>query len=203
MSSGSCRVDAPPPPELQYDARMRIHRRLVNLAGFLACVLMLGYALYAQFHDNLEPCPLCIFQRIGLAAIGIVFLAAALYGARAWGRIVYAALFFLTAATEAGIAARHIYVQHAPPGSIPACGAPLEMMMSMFPVSEVIRKVLSGGGECAVVNWTFFGLSMPVWVLIAALLLGAIGIANNLRRPPAATIASPDPAVLKTPQTGA
>ena len=160
---------------------MRIHRRLVNLAGFLACVLMLAFALYAQFHDNLEPCPLCIFQRVGLAAIALVFLIAALYDARGWGRFVYAVLFFLTAATEAGVAARHIYVQHAPAGSIPACGAPLDMMLSMFPVAEVIQKVLHGGGECAVVNWTFLGLSMPVWVLISAIVLGAVGIVNSLR----------------------
>ncbi|HEU5398261.1 MAG TPA: disulfide bond formation protein B, partial [Gammaproteobacteria bacterium] len=44
---------------------MKLSRRPVNLAGFLVCAALLGYAYFAQFHQHLEPCPLCIFQRIG------------------------------------------------------------------------------------------------------------------------------------------
>ena len=39
--------------------------RLVNLVGIVACAGLMGYALYAQYGLGLEPCPLCIFQRIG------------------------------------------------------------------------------------------------------------------------------------------
>ena len=161
---------------------MNIRRRAVNLTGFLACALMLAYALFAQFQQNLEPCPLCIFQRVGIATLGVVFLIAALHHPRSRaGRISYAVLIALAAAITAGVAARHVYVQHAPAGSIPACGAPLDSMLQMFPIAEVIRKVLSGGGECAVVNWTLFGLSMPAWVLTCAIALGLTGLLANLK----------------------
>ncbi len=39
-------------------------------------------------------------------------------------------------------------------------------MMDVFPLTEVILKVFRAGGECAKVDWSFLGLSMPAWVLV-------------------------------------
>lgn len=156
--------------------------RLGNTLGFLACVALLGYAYFAQFVLHLEPCPLCIFQRVGVFAIGVAFLLAALHDPLGWGRRVYAVLIAFGAALTLAIAVRHLYVQHLPPGSVPACGAPLLYMMKLFSLSEVLVKVLSGSGECAVVSWRFLGLAMPAWVLICAVGLGGWGLWVNLRR---------------------
>lgn len=155
------------------------NRRLTNFAGFAACVALLAYALYTQYVLGLEPCPLCIFQRIAIAALGVVFLIAALHNPRGWGPRVYAVLIGVAALSAIGVAARHVYVQHLPPGSLPSCGAPLEVLLKFTPVTEVIRKVLTGSGECSEVTWKFLGLAMPAWVLICALILGAFGVTAN------------------------
>jgi disulfide bond formation protein DsbB len=157
-------------------------RRPINAAGFLICAALIGYALYAQFKLGLDPCPLCIFQRIGIAALGVVFLLAALHNPRDWGASVYATLIAIAALATVAVAARQLYIQHLPPGAIPSCGAPLSMMMKFMPLTAVIRKVLSGSGECGIINWTFLGLAMPAWVLIWAACLGAAGVVANLRR---------------------
>jgi protein dithiol:quinone oxidoreductase len=157
-------------------------RRPVNVAGFLICAGLIGYALYAQFELGLDPCPLCIFQRIGIVALGVVFLLAALHNPRHAGARVYAVLIALAAAATVAVAARQLYLQHLPPGAIPSCGAPLSMMLKFMPVTAVIRKVLTGSGECGIVNWTFLGLAMPAWVLIWAACLGAAGVIGNARR---------------------
>jgi disulfide bond formation protein DsbB len=164
-----------------------LDRRLINFVGAAACAGMFAFALYTQYALNLEPCPLCIFQRITVATLGIFFLVAALHNPRrpagAW---IYTTLIALAALTTIGVAGRHVYIQSQPAGSIPACGAPLNVLMQMFHVWQVVAKVLHAGGECAVVNWTFLGLSMPAWVLFCALILGGAGvIANVPRRPPA------------------
>jgi protein dithiol:quinone oxidoreductase len=156
-------------------------RRLLNTAGFAVCAALVGYALYAQYDLNLDPCPLCIFQRIGVILMGLAFLAAVLHDPRGRGRYVYGAVIALFALLTAGLAARHLYIQSLPPGSLPSCGAPLAMMLRFAPVTEVIRKVLTGSGECGEVNWRFLGLAMPAWVLIAALVLGSFGALANLR----------------------
>ena len=156
-----------------------MRRWLLNFAGALACALLLGYAYYLQFVQHLEPCPLCIFQRVAVFALGCVFLLAAIHQPRTTGARVYAVLIMLCALAGIGVAARHIYIQGLPPGSVPSCGATLDYMFEVFPVTEVIRKVLTGSGECATINWSFLGLSMPWWVLIWCAVLGSAGLIVN------------------------
>jgi protein dithiol:quinone oxidoreductase len=162
-----------------------LERRLINFAGAAACLAMFAFALYTQYFENLDPCPLCIFQRIAIVTLGFVFLAAAIHNPRGRGGWVYVALIGLVALVTIGIAGRHVYIQSQPPGSIPACGAPLNVLMQMFHTWQVVVKVLHAGGECAVINWTLWGVSMPGWVLFCALILGGAGVIANIpRRPP-------------------
>ena len=77
---------------------------------------------------------------------------------------------------------RHIWIQAQPPGTVAACGADLNYLLDIMPVTEVVTKVLTGSGECGKVDWRFLGLSMPWWVLISLAALGALGGAGELRR---------------------
>ncbi len=153
-----------------------------NLLGFAVCAALLAYAYYAQYVMHLEPCPLCIFQRVGVFALGVVFLIAAAHDAVGWPRRLYALLLVLAALATIGVAVRQLYIQSLPEGSVPACGASLDFMLKVFSLSEVLVKVLTGSGECAKVTWSFLGLAMPGWVLIAAAALGIYGLWINLRR---------------------
>ncbi len=160
-------------------------RRVGNLLGFAACVTMLGYALYAQHGLGLEPCPLCMFQRVGIGFLGLAFLLAGLHSPRgALGGRLYAGLIAAAALFPIYVAGRHVYIQSLPEGSVPSCGATLDYMLDVFPLLTVVRKVLTAGGECAKIDWSFLGLSMPAWVLIAAVALAAFGVAHNLKRDP-------------------
>jgi protein dithiol:quinone oxidoreductase len=155
-----------------------------NLLGFLACASLLAYAYYTQFFMHLDPCPLCIFQRIGVFVLGVVFLVAGLHDPGLLGRRLYALLLGAAALATIGVAWRHLYIQSLPPDSVPACGASLDFMLKVFSLSEVLVKVLTGSGECAKVTWEFLGLAMPAWVLISAVVLGGFGLWVNLRRQP-------------------
>ena len=154
-------------------------RQKINLAGALACVGMLAYAIYAEKFLGFVPCPLCMFQRFCVGALAAVFVVAGLHPAKRAGSIVYGVLVFLAAGATAWVAGRHVWIQAQPHGTVPACGAPLDTLLDMFPLLEVVRKVLTGGGECGVIDWTVLGLSMPLWVLIAAVTLGLVGMFNN------------------------
>jgi disulfide bond formation protein DsbB len=159
-------------------------RRQGNLFGLAVCAALLAYAYYAELVLHLAPCPLCIFQRVGVFLMGLVFLIAASHDPQGWGRRVYAALLALAALATVGVAVRQLYIQSLPEGSVPACGASLDFMLKVFSLNEVLVKVLTGSGECAKVTWRFLGLAMPGWVLIAALVLGVFGLWINLKRQP-------------------
>ncbi len=162
---------------------MTITRRGANFAGALVCGSLLGYAYYLQYFAHLEPCPLCIFQRVAVLVLGLLFLVAAVHNPERTGARVYGVLLDLAALAGIAVAARHVYIQSLPPGQVPSCGATLDYMLEVFPVTEVIRMVLTASGECGVVDWRFMGLSMPWWVLICLLLLGSFGAVANWTLP--------------------
>jgi disulfide bond formation protein DsbB len=160
----------------------RMQRRLLNAAGVVAVVGLMAYALYTQYALGLEACPLCIFQRMALIALGCVMLAAALHAPTGVGVRAYALLGVLAALVGAGISARHVWIQNSPPGDGPGCGPGLSYMLEAFPIFDTVKMVFTGSGECATVNWTLLGLSMPAWVLICFAILGTVVVVANWRR---------------------
>jgi disulfide bond formation protein DsbB len=158
-------------------------RQKINLLCALVCAGMLGYAIYAEKVLEYVPCPLCMFQRVCIGALGIVFLIAALHRAQRIGAIVHGLLTLIVAGATCWVAGRHVWIQAQPPGTVPACGAPLDALMEMFPLADVVRRVMTGGGECGLIDWSFLGVSMPGWVLISAVALGLTGVINNIVYP--------------------
>ncbi len=161
---------------------VRARRLACNLLAAGLCAALIGYALHLQYQQHLDPCPLCIFQRIAVMSLGVAFVLAALVPARTrlLGRGA-AVLVALVALGGAGVALRHLYIQSLPADQVQVCGAPLEHMLEVFPFIEVLRNVLTGSGECHKVDWTVLHLAMPAWVLIAVVALGTAGVLVNWR----------------------
>jgi len=154
-------------------------RRTGNLVGFAVSAALIGYALFVQYVQGLEPCPLCILQRVAVMAAGVLFLVAALHDPAERGARAYGVLIDVVAMAGILVAARHMWIMAQPPGSVAECGASLDYMMEVLPLHEVLGKVLTGSGECAKLDWQFAGLNMPTWVLIALVGLGTWGLAVN------------------------
>jgi disulfide bond formation protein DsbB len=157
-------------------------RRQLNIVGFLACAGMMGYALFAQHVLLLDPCPLCVFQRIAVISLGIVFLIAALHNPGGQGRFLYTVLIALAAGAGMAVSGWHVRLQNLPADEVPACGPGFDYIIDAFPLADALKMIFSGSGECASIDWQFLGLSMPAWVFIAVAVTGACGIWNNLRR---------------------
>jgi disulfide bond formation protein DsbB len=147
--------------------------RLGAALGALACALLLGFGYYLQYARGLEPCPLCLVQRGFFYAAGGIFLIAALHSR--W-RAAYATLAFLFAASGAATAARQVWLQHLPPDKVPQCGPDLFFMLENFPLAQALKKLVSGNGECAAVDWTFLGLSIAEWSLAWFVVLGCYAL---------------------------
>lgn len=146
--------------------------RLVAFLLFLASVVGMAYALYLQHILNLEPCPLCIFQRVGLMVMGLFsLLLAIIHPKKRWAQLVLWAGSLIGILWSAGVAARHVWLTYLPADEVPSCGPGLNYWMDTLPIMQVFQEVLSGSGECAVVDWTLFGLSIPEQSLIFFVLL--------------------------------
>ena len=146
---------------------MRWNYRLVSAVLVLSSIIGLTFALYLEHVQGLEPCPLCVFQRVGLIGMGLIALLAFIHNpiSNAMKR-GYALLAAVAIGWSVAVAARHVWLQHLPPDKVPSCGPGLNYLVDALPFNAVLKEVLSGSGECAVIDWTFLGQSLPFWSLI-------------------------------------
>ncbi len=157
-------------------ALIKFNARIWFLIGFASCFSMLAIGAYFQFVDELEPCPLCISQRIAILLTGCVFLIAAIHNPLSKGIKIYAITGTITALIGSAISTRHVWIQNLPPDKVPECGPGLSYVFEHFPLIESIKLMLNGTGECAEVLWTFLGLSIPGWTLVAFIVLATMSI---------------------------
>lgn len=146
------------------------------LLGFLASFGLVAFALYIQQKNGLEPCPLCISQRITYMALGVLFLVAALHNPGMIGRRVYGVLQFAVAAIGVGIASRHIWIQANPDKVMAECGAGFDYLFQNFPAQRALQMIFKGTGECSTIDWTWLGLTIPQLSLIAFIGLGLFAV---------------------------
>lgn len=153
-------------------------RNIYWLIGF-GSVFLMAVALYMEHAMHLEPCPLCIFQRVAVIVAGLIAFAAAVHNPGQLGVKVYGGLIVVASLAGAALSGRQLYLQSLPEDQVPACGPGLDYLMDVFPVTDVISMVLQGDGSCAEVVWQFLGLSIPGWTIIGfigLILLGTLQI---------------------------
>lgn len=134
----------------------------------ITTLIGMGFALFfLQHYMGLSPCPLCVFQRVGLMVMGGFALVTAIINPKPMFAKLLLWIGSLTGIVWAtGVAARHVWLQHLPPDQVPSCGPGLNYWLETLPMKQVFNTVLSGSGECALVDWTFMGLSIPEQSLI-------------------------------------
>jgi len=133
---------------------------------FVVCTLLLGFGLFLEHSVGLEPCPLCVFQRIAYIVVGLFALIAAIHNPEKLFDKIYTSLILIASLGGAGIAGRQVWLQHLPEDKIPECGPGLEYMLDTFPFADALRMILSGSGECAEVQWTFLSFSIAEWSIV-------------------------------------
>ncbi len=140
--------------------------RILYSIIFVICASLLGFGLYLEHVVGLEPCPLCIFQRIAYIVIAVISLIGAIHNPQKLFERIYTGLILIASLCGAGIAGRQTWLQHLPEDEIPECGPGLEYMLDTFPFTDALRMILSGSGECAEVQWTFLSFSIAEWSIV-------------------------------------
>lgn len=157
--------------------------RTINLWMASACAALIAIAVfYFQNHLGLEPCYLCITQRVFVIAVGVIFLVSALHNPLPKGQKIYAALVAATATIGGYFSIKQLWLQNLPEDKVPACGPPVDYLFDAFSASEAISMLLRGDGNCAEVQWQLLGLSMPGWVLLSFIGFAGVAIFQLLRK---------------------
>ncbi|HIO92737.1 MAG TPA: disulfide bond formation protein B [Leucothrix mucor] len=137
------------------------------IIGFIITAIIMTTALFFQYGLGLEPCPLCVLQRIVVMTLGAIFLIGLLHNPNnSLVRRLYGQIVATASLAGLAVAGRHTWLQHLPADQAPECGAGLDYWIKTLPPSEVIEKIFQGTGECAEVVWTFASFSIPEWSLV-------------------------------------
>lgn len=160
----------------------RISSRTVFLFIAIACTLLMAYALFAQYVQGYLPCMLCMVQRVFVCMVGLVALIAAVHNPGRVGTRIYGVLAALSAAGGAYIAGRHVYLQYLPPELLDGCAPSFEYALSNYGALKFLATIFIRDQDCGVIDWTFLGLSMPMWTFACFVLLFFISLWAVFRR---------------------
>ncbi len=156
--------------------------RLTFFIIFLGCTGLILTGLYMQYFMDLYPCPLCITQRVFIVAVGLTALLAFLINPGRGGRRVFGVLGILFAMLGGSFSIRQLWLQSLPEDQVPACGPDIAYLLDNFPLMDALSVLLRGDGNCAEVVWTFLGISIPGWTLVAFVGLMGFNLWQVLRR---------------------
>lgn len=143
---------------------------LLNRRSILICLTLLAAflflaSLYFQFIEHLDPCPLCIAQRVA-----ILFLAISYFIALFVKKILYKRLNtffqFFFAIFGASMAGRQIWLMHTPPSEQTGCMPDISVLWHYLPFRDLVRVFFNGTASCTESTWAWWGLSMPEWSLV-------------------------------------
>ena len=158
------------------------HRTLNGLQALSGVLLIVIAVFYFQNHLQLDPCYLCITQRVFIIAIAVVCALALLHNPAQRGQKIYSGISTLLAIIGSYFSIKQLWLQSLPEDQVPACGVPVDYLFDVFSLSEAISHLLKGDGNCAEVQWQMLGISMPGWVLVAFIGYVVVGIFQFLRK---------------------
>ena len=141
-----------------------LHRGLLALALVGA---MVGGAQFMEHVLGLDPCPLCLMQRLWTIFAGVAIL----LGLAHPRRNGYPIVALVCAAIGAVFSLRQLWLQHLPADEVPACTPDMAYMIDAFPMSDILRAMTYGTGNCAQVTWSLLGISIAGWALVGFVLL--------------------------------
>lgn len=146
--------------------------RLTMLAVFVLAAAGTSASLAGQYVLGLNPCVMCIQQRLGLLFTALAaLLCLPLPLAKTGGKTLAVLLVSAPAAFGLYIAAKQIHLQSLPPQMQPSCGAPWTFRLRNWPLFDWYEPIIRGSGACGEVD-RILGVPLPWWsVLFFSLIL--------------------------------
>ncbi|PVZ68333.1 disulfide bond formation protein B [Pelagibaculum spongiae] len=164
----------------------KLSSRQVYAVGFLMSAFLVGCSITFQYGLELEPCPLCIIQRVLMVSLVVICGLGLVLNPKGILNKLVGLTGVAAASAGFGVAARHAWIQSLPADQVPSCGPGLSYMMDTFPLLQTLQMVLVGSGECAEVVWSLFGFGMPWWTALTFACFLIVALWQTFRRLPVA-----------------
>ncbi|MGB0937962.1 MAG: disulfide bond formation protein DsbB [Colwellia sp.] len=122
-------------------------------------------ALFFQYGMGLEPCIMCVYQRVALAGIGMAGLIGYFACKFLLARLIVYIFWGIGAFWGLLIAIEHVEMQ-ASSGSLFFTCEFIPNFPSWAPLHEWLPFLFEATGDCGEISWSFLGYSMPQWMIV-------------------------------------
>lgn len=151
--------------------------------AFLVVLLLLAAAKFLQLYMGINPCPLCILQRVVMGLLGILFLFGIAFCVNTIARFSFGLLGFLISLLGVVVSGRQVWLQHLPSTGLSSnCDVSLQYMLQALPFDQVLKNIFAGGSTCSQVEWQFLHLSLAEWSLISFVAFSVFALVQILRK---------------------
>lgn len=134
--------------------------RLAWFLLLLTSVVFLACGFYFQYHEGLQPCHLCIVQRIAFLAIGIGSLIALIKPQNNIFKFIGTFLWAAGGSLGLYAAIELVYVQAVPSNDMfGSCALSAEELMNSYPILEWFPMMFKATGDCGSSSWNFYGIA--------------------------------------------
>ncbi|MBF2755058.1 MAG: disulfide bond formation protein B [Gammaproteobacteria bacterium AqS3] len=138
-------------------------------------MLLCGGALVTVFlmqAFGLEPCPLCWLQRLAVLQVLLFGLLGLLSTGKAW---VWTGWWgaVLGVLIGAALALRHLWLQQLPADEVPSCLPDVGWLLETLSPLEMIWAIIAADGDCAQIDLSILGVSIPGMMLLLCLACAA------------------------------
>lgn len=122
-------------------------------------------SLLLQYALGLEPCPLCIMQRLSvlLVALCLSMWCWRAYHGKGYRQTFWAGASLSLACCGLYFSLRQVWLQSLPPEQVPACMPSLSVMLDFLPWQTIAKTLLFGAGDCAQQGFLIAGWSLAAW----------------------------------------
>lgn len=145
-----------------------INQIFILIFLFLVSFLGLSFAMFSQYVLGLEPCYLCIYQRIGLFFVLIVsLLSLILIKLKFDGKfqkIITYLMLVVSLLISLVSSIKLVYLQMFPP-DIFSCSMGSEALIDNFGWVESLPILFNGSGDCSTSSGSFLFLTFEQWSL--------------------------------------
>lgn len=123
-------------------------------------------ALFFQYGLGLEPCIMCVYQRV--AVIGLLFagLIGAIGNKYLVARLIGFAVWAISAVWGLLLAIEHVDMQSNANSLFYTCEL-VPNFPTWLPLHELMPWLFAATGDCGDIDWSFLGYSMPQWLIVS------------------------------------
>lgn len=156
-------------------------KKTILKTTILFSTFLIAAAYFFQHYMGLEPCFLCIVQRICVIGIGISSIFLLIVESYSKNKTyksilnVFGYLFYFSTALIGLVSAsRQIYMQRFP-DPYASCGPGYEYILENSSLAKSIPQLFLATGNCSEIDWTFIGFSMAecmIPIFISFIIIG-------------------------------